>query len=126
MKITIISIIFSLALIFGVIFLGNKGGDGSGANNVTIENGVQIIQIDAKGGYFPRKSIAKAGIPTVIKFNTKGTFDCSAAVIIPSLGISKVLPQSGTTEIDIGVQKTAVLKGSCGMGMYPFEINFEG
>ena len=126
MKLTIIAIIISSALILGVIFLAPDGEVSKNVNNVSVVNGVQIVEIDAKGGYLPRKSVAKSGIPTVIRFNTQGTFDCSASIRIPSLGISKILPQSGSTDIDIGVQKVANLEGSCGMGMYPFEIDFQG
>lgn len=96
------------------------------ANNVTVVDGKQIIEIDAKGGYQPRKSIAKAGIPTIIRFKTEGTFDCSSSVRIPSMNISQILPQTGSTDIDIGTQQVATLKGSCGMGMYPFEVDFQG
>lgn len=95
-------------------------------DNVSIVDGKQIIKINARGGYQPRKSIAKAGISTVIRFNTEGTFDCSSSVRIPSMGISKFLPQTGSTDIDIGSQKVATLQGTCGMGMYPFEIDFKG
>ena len=94
------------------------------ANNVSIVDGKQIIEIRAKGGYQPRKSIAKAGMPTILRFNTTGTFDCSSSVRIPSLNISKGLPQSGSTDIDIGIGNLGALQGSCGMGMYPFEIEF--
>jgi len=94
-------------------------------NNVRIINGKQIIEIRAKGGYQPRKSLAQAGIPTVLRFDTNGTFDCSSVVRIPSLGISKVLPLSGSTDIDIGNPKLTLLQGTCGMGMYPFEIDFQ-
>jgi len=85
----------------------------------------QIIEITAKGGYNPRVSTAKAGIPTILRINTNGTFDCSSSIRIPSLGISKYLPQSGVTDIDLGINQTGTLYGSCGMGMYPFQINFE-
>ena len=99
-------------------------------NKVTIDKSVkkassQIIEITAKGGYTPRKSIAKAGIPTILRLNTNGTFDCSSSVRIPSLDIFKNLPQSGTTDIDLGIQNVGTLNGSCGMGMYPFEIQFQ-
>jgi len=94
------------------------------ANNVTIVDGQQIVEITARGGYQPRKSYAKAGIPTIIRFSTNGTFDCSSSVRIPSLNVYKNLPQTGKTEIDIGAQQISTLKGSCGMGMYPFEIEF--
>lgn len=128
MKATIISIIVAIVLIGGAFMLAKNGGDtgqAANANNVSIVDGKQIIEINAKGGYQPRKSVAKAGIPTIIRFNTKGTFDCSSAVRIPSLNISKSLPQSGVTDIDIGSGELGKLKGSCGMGMYPFEVEFQ-
>lgn len=128
MKATIISIIVAVILIGGAFMLTRSGSSTeqmANANNVSIVDGKQIIEINAKGGYQPRKSIAKAGIPTIIRFNTKGTFDCSSSVRIPSMNISKILPQSGSTDIDIGDSKIGTLQGSCGMGMYPFEVEFQ-
>ncbi len=129
MKAIIISIIVAVVFIGGAYMFATKSGGDIGQvanlNNISIVDGKQIIEITARGGYQPRKSIAKAGIPTIIRFNTKGTFDCSSAVRIPSLGISKSLPQTGSTDIDIGEGKLGILQGSCGMGMYPFEVEFE-
>jgi plastocyanin domain-containing protein len=128
MKATTISIIASVILIGGAFVLTRSGispSDTVSANNVSIVDGKQIIEINAKGGYQPRKSIAKAGIPTIIRFNTKGTFDCSSSVRIPSMNISKSLPQTGSIDIDIGSSKLGLLQGSCGMGMYPFEVEFQ-
>lgn len=128
MKATIISIIVAVVLIGGAFMLTRNGGDTGqvvNASNVSIVDGKQIIEISAKGGYQPRKSIAKAGIPTIIRFDTKGTFDCSSSVRIPSMNISKSLPQTGSTDIDIGEGKLGTLQGSCGMGMYPFEVEFQ-
>ena len=93
-------------------------------DNVSIVDGKQIIRIQAKGGFSPEHSIAKAGLPTILRLDTRGTFDCSSIVRIPSLNISRNLPLSGTTDIDLGVQKIAKLYGTCGMGMYPFDIEF--
>lgn len=128
MKATIISIIAAVVLIGGAFMLTRSSSDNTPpvvANNVSIIDGKQIIEISAKGGYQPRKSMAKAGIPTIIRFDTKGTFDCSSAVRIPSMDISKNLPQTGSTDIDIGVPQVATLQGTCGMGMYPFEVEFK-
>jgi len=125
---TLTSIIVAVVLIGGAFVLTKNGRNTealANANNVAIVDGKQIVTINAKGGYLPRKSVAKAGIPTVIRFDTDGTFDCSSAVRIPSMNISQVLPQSGSTDIDIGTQHATTLQGACGMGMYPFEINFE-
>lgn len=131
MKQTVIAIIVAVILIGGALYLvkgdNNNGVDKSATvNNVSIVDDKQIIEIKAKGGYQPRISIAKAGIPTVIRFDTKGTFDCSSSVRIPSLNISKILPNSGTTDIEIENPEVGIMQGSCGMGMYPFEINFQG
>jgi plastocyanin domain-containing protein len=130
MKGILIAIVVSAVLIGGAVVLSNSNGrapveQAVKENNVSIVDGVQIVEIDAKGGYLPRKSIAKAGVPTVIRFNTTATFDCSSSVRIPSMDISKLLPQTGSTDIDVGVQDVGPLEGSCGMGMYPFEVVFE-
>ncbi|MFA6405029.1 MAG: cupredoxin domain-containing protein [Candidatus Paceibacterota bacterium] len=127
MKAILISIVIAIIFIGGAFMLtNNDGGTGSVANinNVKIVDGKQIVEITARGGYQPRKSIAKAGIPTIIRFNTNGTFDCSSSVRIPSMNISKLLPQTGSTDIDIGSKEIGMLKGSCGMGMYPFQVEF--
>ena len=126
MKSIILSIIVAGILVGGAFALSRNSSSNEigSVENVSIVDGKQIIEINAKGGYQPRKSLAKAGIPTIIRFNTKGTFDCSASVRIPSMKIYKLLPQTGSTDIDIGEGKLGILKGSCGMGMYPFEIEF--
>lgn len=129
MKQTILGIVIAAVLIGGAVLLtrgpSSKDDNSVPANNVTIVDGNQIITIHAKGGYQPRKSIAKAGIPTTLRFDTKGTFDCSSSVRIPSMNISQVLPQTGTTDINLGNSKLGLLQGTCGMGMYPFEVDFQ-
>lgn len=88
-------------------------------------DGKQIIEISAKGGYSPRITMAKADMPTIIRMSTKGSFDCSSAVSIPSLGYRANLPPTGTTDIEVGVQKSgSILQGLCAMGMYNFQIKF--
>ena len=126
MKATYISIGFVILLVGGafVLTLNNSSRPEPVPHNVSIVDGKQIIEIKTKGGYFPRNSVAKAGMPTVLRFNTSGTFDCSSSIRIPSMGISKLLPQTGATDIDIGSSTAAILQGSCGMGMYPFQVEF--
>jgi plastocyanin domain-containing protein len=130
MKNTITSIIIALVLIGGA-FIFSKGSPKTvsnevvSANNVSIVDGVQIVEIKAKGGYIPRTSVAKAGLPTILRFNTNGTFDCSSSVRISSLNISKSLPPSGLTDIKLPSSNAGTLQGTCGMGMYPFEVDFQ-
>lgn len=128
MKTIVASVVIAAAIILGAFALSNNKSQPSNsvaAQNVSIVDGKQIIEIEAKGGYSPRNSVAKSGIPTIIRFKTGGTFDCSASVRIPSLNISKILPQTGSTDIDLGSQNGGTLQGTCGMGMYPFSIDFQ-
>ncbi len=128
MKGLILSSIAALILIGGAAFMTSKQSTSTSAapaDNVSIVDEKQIVTIEVKGGYSPRVSTAKAGIPTVIRFKTNNTFDCSSAILIPSMNISRILPQTGLTDIDIGMNKEGSLNGSCGMGMYRFEIDFQ-
>lgn len=128
MRMTIISTILALLLISGAILLSGEKSDGGAISkeNVSTANGKQIIEIDAKGGYSPRESFAKANVPTAIKILTRGTFDCSSALVIPSIGYRENLPLSGETLIEIPSQeKGSSLQGLCAMGMYSFSIRFD-
>ena len=127
---TFISVVIIIVVLGGLVSMANRNGGAKPSlpesmQNVSIVDGKQIIEITAKGGYTPDKSIAKAGVPTILRINTSGTFDCSASVRIPSMNISEILPNSGVKDIDLGIQKAGTLQGSCGMGMYPFEIVFQ-
>lgn len=95
------------------------------SNNSEIKDGVQYVTINARGGYSPRSSNAKAGVPTKLIMKTNGTYDCSASLVIRSLNYRGMLPNTGETIIDAGTPKAGdVLKGTCGMGMYSFAIAF--
>ncbi|OHA24242.1 MAG: hypothetical protein A3D50_00685 [Candidatus Taylorbacteria bacterium RIFCSPHIGHO2_02_FULL_44_12] len=127
-----VSIIITLTLVIGIsiVFLGdskssnNAGTDGS-VQNVEIKDGVQYITINAKGGYSPKVSTAKADIPTKLIIKTDGTYDCSASLVIRSVDFQKILAQTGEEVIDLGTPKAGQpLRGICGMGMYNFSINF--
>ena len=120
-KLTLIIITLGLVVALGIIFTGGT----KSAQSVEIKDDVQYITIDAKGGYFPKVTEAKAGLKTKLIMKTNGTYDCSASLAINSVGFQKILPQNGETEIDIGIPKAGVpLRGVCGMGMYSFVINF--
>lgn len=129
MKKSLIPIIVAVIVIAGIFVIAKINSspkvqvtDGS---NVSIVDGKQIVTINVKGGYQPVNSVAQAGIPTVIRFVTNGTFDCSSSIRIPSLNVSKVLPQTGSTDIDAETPQVGVLQGICGMGMYQFTISFQ-
>jgi len=121
----LISIAVSVLLIGGAFWLATSSSGGS-TGVATMENGVQVIDIAAKGGYSPRVITAKAGVPSVIRVETSGTFDCSASLVIPKLSYQKSLQPSGTEEISISSEQAqGTMQGLCSMGMYNFQIRFQ-
>ncbi len=130
MRKIITSVAIAVFIIGVAVVLGNGGGNTKGnnlqdVNNVSVVDGKQVITINAKGGYMPRATTAKADMPTVLRLTTNGTFDCSSALVIPSLSYRANLPASGETLIDVPPQKAGTtMRGLCAMGMYNFSVNF--
>ena len=103
-----------------------KNGIADGADNSVMKDGIQYVTITARGGYSPRQSGARAGVPTKLVVKTNGTYDCSAALVIHSLNYRNMLPNTGETIIDAGTPQAGdTLQGVCGMGMYSFIITFK-
>ncbi|KKU77804.1 MAG: Copper-exporting ATPase [Parcubacteria group bacterium GW2011_GWA2_47_7] len=129
-----ISIVVTLILVMGAVsyvrngtsISGAPGAEATAGNNIEITDGIQYIDIDAKGGYSPRKTVAQAGVPTIIRMNTRGTFDCSSSLVIPKLEYKGFLKPSGVTEIEVPAQESgSVINGLCSMGMYNFAVEFQ-
>lgn len=130
-KVFINYLFITVAVLVGIIILlDNKGSSATttspaGPTNISVVEGKQVIQINAKGGYAPRNTVAKANVPTTLNIKTNGTYDCSAELSIPSLGYRSTLPPSGATSIEIPPEPAGtVIKGVCAMGMYNFAVNF--
>lgn len=124
-----VSVAVSGLLIGGALWfvsVQSRSGEVGGVQTAVIIDGVQVIDISAKGGYFPRRVVAKAGVPALLRVKTNGTFDCSASLVIPNLSYQKFLPPSGTEEIALSAEQArGTLQGLCSMGMYNFQIQFE-
>lgn len=122
-----ITVFLGTALLVGVLSWNGpeqKSPTNSGAT-ITQENGLQVIHLLARGGYSPRIVNAQAGIPTRLDVETKGTYDCSASISIPKLGVQEVLSRTGTKSFEIPAQeKGAKIEGTCSMGMYGFTLAF--
>ncbi len=127
-KNTIISIIISIILIGGTLyFISDKPTSSESeiaqSQNVEIRDGVQYVTVTAKGGYSPRVTEIKGGLPTKLVVKTDGTYDCSASLVIRSVGFQKILQPTGEEVIDLGTPKSGdKVQGVCGMGMYNFQI----
>lgn len=123
-------VVITLALVvgIGIIFSGeskNTVPASETGQNSEIKDGIQYITITAKGGYSPKVTTAKSGIPTKLIIKTDKTYDCSASLVIRSLGFQKILAQTGEEIIDIGTPTAdQPLQGLCGMGMYSFLVKF--
>jgi plastocyanin domain-containing protein len=125
---TIITI--ALAISIGIVLFGQSKDttDFTGdqfTQNVEIRDGVQYVTIDAGEGYSPRVSTVEANIPTKLIVKTNGTYDCSSALVIRSIGYQKILPPTGEEIIDLGTPQSGKLQGLCSMGMYNFTVNFK-
>ncbi len=128
------SIILTIVLIagLGIIFFGDlKNNINTASNEATqnteIKNGIQYvtITINIEDGYLPNISMAKADIPTKLIVKTNGVYGCSAVLVIQEIGFHKTLSHTGKEIIDIGIPKAGEsLRGSCGMGIRSFLINF--
>jgi len=125
-KSILVSICLSVLLIAGAFWFTSKPASVDNETAVSVVGGKQIIDITAKGGYSPRIVVAKAGMPTVLRVSTRGTFDCSSSLVIPKLSYQKFLPPSGTEEIAISAEEAqGTMQGLCSMGMYNFQIKFQ-
>lgn len=129
-KSTIISILTSLILIGGTLYLVSDRSvetdtsEVAQSQNVEIRDGIQYVTVTAKGGYSPRVTEIKGDVPTKLVVKTDGTYDCSASLVVHSVGFQKILQPTGEEVIDLGTPKSGEkVQGVCGMGMYNFRIN---
>jgi plastocyanin domain-containing protein len=127
---TILALTVAVLGITAAVVVGSGGQGGTGGKPTDAislhPDGTQVVTILAKGGYQPRLIKARAGVDTVIQIETRGTFDCSAALVIPTLGVREFLPPTGIRSFPVPAQEPGTtLDGSCSMGMYGFRVMFE-
>lgn len=127
----IILVILVVVVAGAWMFLAGKSGTEGveqveTASSTTEASGKQVIEIFAKGGYSPRQVKARAGEESVLRVKTQNTFDCSTALVIPSLSYQAQLKPTGIVDIPLPAQEPgSKLVGLCSMGMYSFEVTFQ-
>jgi sulfite exporter TauE/SafE len=90
-----------------------------GSTLASVTNGFQEATITVtSGGYKANVKNLKVGIPVKLTLVTKSVAGCSRAFTIPDYKISKLLPQTGTVELEFTPQKLGNLTYTCSMGMY--------
>ncbi len=98
----------------------NTGGEIAKINN----SGQQEITIIAtSNGYSSKTTTLKAGVPVKLTMVSRNVQSCARSFLIPSIHVSKILPQDGITEIEFTPDRAGILSYTCGMGMYTGSFN---
>ena len=82
------------------------------------------IEITATSyGYSPREFTVKNNQSVSLTINSKNNRSCARSFTIPSLGISKLLPENGNVAVTFTPASLGRITFSCSMGMYTGTIN---
>jgi len=93
----------------------NKGEPAAEKGTATMENGVQVVHITMKDGYYsPNEITVKAGIPAKLVFVGEAK-DCSGKPKIAALNKQVDFRKSGTATMDLGTLSAGTYKITCGM-----------
>lgn len=97
----------------------------SASSSLPQSDGVNLYLAANGNGYFPQRLNAKAETEITLNVVTNQTYSCARDFVIPSLGVERLLPETGTVTITIPPQAAGTrMRFSCSMGMYTGEINF--
>lgn len=87
-------------------------------------NGIQEVTIEVQSsGYSPQNITLRKGVKTRVILNTNNTGGCARAFSIPSLRLSRILPETGTEILEFTPTKLGPLVFACSMGMYTGVFN---
>lgn len=92
--------------------------------NAEVKNNLQEVTINVQSyGYSPTNINLKKGIPTKLTLKSQNAQGCARAFTIPKMGISKILPVTGTETVTFVPLNSGPLVFSCSMGMYTGTFN---
>jgi len=90
-----------------------------------LADGQLTLNVQNKG-YFPQTLRAAANTAFTLNLVTNKTYSCARDFVIPSLNVYKLLPDTGTIQVDIPAQPSGTrMFFTCSMGMYTGMIVFE-
>lgn len=84
-----------------------------------VRDGVQEVRVSVStNGYTTSSQVLQANIPVKLTLVSQGTQGCARAFSIPSLGITKLLPENGEDTVTFTPTQKGLLTYSCNMGMH--------
>ena len=121
--VTVVIVLLAILIALFIFIRGDNDDKSMVVQNVEIKDDIQYVTINGKGGYFPNITKVESGLPTKLVIKTKGTYDCSAALVISDVNFQKTLAPTGEEVVDLGILEPGqVMQGTCGMGMYSFKV----
>lgn len=120
-------IVVAIVVAAGSLFVWRMNGsakqadtvDTSATQGVATVEGVQEVTINVESSrYVPSHVTVKQGQKVKMNLVTKNTGGCIRSFTIPSLGVNRTLPASGTTIVEFVPAKKGTIPFSCSMGMY--------
>ena len=99
---------------FWTVLAGTKTESVTGSN--------VVIEI-SNHGYKADVNTLKLGVPVKVTLKTNGVTSCARAFTIPEYNIVKILPATGSEEIEFTPTKLGLLTYTCSMGMYSGTFN---
>ncbi len=98
---------------------GDMNGMADGVPSVRMENGVQVVEIEAgRMGYQPREVALEAGVPARLVFTRTVESDCSSKVTIPAFDVPVTdLPLGEPVAVEFTPTESGAFEFVCGMDM---------
>lgn len=94
----------------------SKGAPAAEKGTATEENGVQVVNVVLKDGYYsPNEITIKAGIPAKLIFTGEAK-DCAGKPKIEQLGKQADFTATGEATMDLGTPSAGTYPLTCGMG----------
>jgi len=94
----------------------NEGPPAVETGTATEEDGVQVVRVVQKDGYYsPNEITLKAGMPAKLIF-TGDSKDCSGKPMIADLNMKADFTETGEATMDLGTLSPGTYKLTCGMG----------
>ena len=91
--------------------------------NVTLENGVQIVHMrETASGYLPNSFTIVRGIPVKWIVTVEETHSCASVLLVPKFKIREFL-KAGENTLEFTPTETGSIPFSCSMGMFTGTFN---